>query len=353
MTAAELDRIGTRSTGANLSQATAVEQARAVAEVQAAVYVAQANPRDVDRAVAEMHDVCGRMVLAQVAFYTVPNRGHDKSVHLARELIRIWGNTDYGVRELRRDDTVGESEVLAFAWDQQTNSRSSRSFINPHARMKKVDGRQVRVALDDLHDIYLSNQNIGARAVRECIFTILPRWFAEQAADVCRATLEHGEGRPLADRVRDLVAVFGRLGVDVQRLESKVGRKRGQWTAGDVADFRVAYTSVTRDGISVDELFPAVRVTAAEIARQAPAAPEESPTEDDRPRSEEQHRKLFALLGDNGLSSEEMRPQRLAWMSDVLGREVTTSKTLTVAEVSRLIDALDPQPDDEPPQDGE
>jgi hypothetical protein len=345
MTAAELDRIGTRSPAlpaAGVSQATAVEQARAVAEVQAAVYVAQANPRDVDRAVAEMQDACGRMALAQVAFYSVPNRGNDKSVHLARELIRIWGNTDYGVRELRRDDAAGESEVLAFAWDQQTNSRSSRSFINPHARMKKVDGKQTRVALDDLHDIYLSNQNIGARAVRECVFTILPKWFVEQAADVCRATLENGEGKPLAERIRDMVAAFDKVGIGVQRLESKVGRKRGQWTGADVADFRVAYTSITRDGVSADDLFPPLRVTAAEIRKQTRAAtpdPGVDPLMDDG-----QKRRLFALLGEHGLAGDERRPQRLAWMSDVLGREVTTSKTLTVAEASQLIDALDPQP---------
>ena len=34
-------------------------------------------------------------------------------LHLARELARIWGNLDYTVRELRRDDESGESEVLA------------------------------------------------------------------------------------------------------------------------------------------------------------------------------------------------------------------------------------------------
>lgn len=86
-----------------------------------------------------------------------------------------------------------------------------------------------------------------------------------------------------------------------------------------------------------------------------PPVPEpdlDEPAEDDRPRSEEQHRMLFALLGEHGLASEERRPQRLAWMSDVLGRDVPSSKTLTVAEASRLIDALDPQPDDEPPLDG-
>jgi hypothetical protein len=305
------------------------------------VYVAQANPRDVDRAAAEMQDACGRMALAQVAFYTVPNRGHDKSIHLARELIRIWGNTDYGVRELRRDDEAGESEVLAYAWDQQTNSRSSRSFINPHARMVK----QERQPLTDLHDIYLSNQNIGARAVRECIFSILPKSFVEQAADLCRATLENGEGKPLAERIRDMVAGFDQIGVSVQRLEAKVGRKRGQWTGADIADFAVAYTSITRDRVSADDLFPAGRVTVAELRKPTPAAPPApaAPAQDP-PMGEKQRKHLWALLGDSNLAADDMRPQRLAWMSDVLGRDVTTSKTLTEPEASKLIDALDPQP---------
>jgi hypothetical protein len=87
-----------------------------------------------------------------------------------------------------------------------------------------------------------------------------------------------------------------------------------------------------------------------------PQIPEPSLDESAEPeplRSEEQHRMLFALLSDNQLARDEMRPQRLAWMSDVLGREVTTSKSLTVSEASRLIDALDPQPpSDEPPLDG-
>src|SRR6185369_10701708 len=120
-----------------VTQATAVEQARAVAEVAAAVQVAQMNPRDMNRAWAEMRAACDRLGLAEQAFYKVPNRGTGPSVHLARELARIWGNLDYGVHELSRDDVRAMSEVRAFAWDQQTNVRSSRTFQVPHQRMVK------------------------------------------------------------------------------------------------------------------------------------------------------------------------------------------------------------------------
>lgn len=259
-----------------ISQATAVEQARAVAEVHAAVVVAQQCPRDMRRAEAEMVDACGRMALANCAFYSVPNRGNGPSVHLMRELARIWGNLDYSVRELRRDDTNGESEVLAYAWDVQTNTRSSRSFIVPHARMKKVNGKQTREPLIDLTDIYLSNQNVGARAVRECISTVLPRWFTERAQDLCRATLENGEGVPLGERVTNMVQTFERIGVDLPRLEQKIGRRKGQWTAADVADMVIAYTSITREGLDANEVFPQLRVSAAELTAQTKTEPREA-----------------------------------------------------------------------------
>ena len=245
-----------------ISQATAVEQARAVAEVQAAVLVAQNVPRDIVRARGEMVDACGHLPLAQRAFYRVPNRGNGPTVHLARELARMWGNIDYGVKELRRDDTAGVSEVMAYAWDVQTNTRSTRTFIVPHARMK--GGK--RQPLTDLGDIYLSNQNVGARAVRECIFTVIPVDFAETAQDTCRATLENGEGEPLEDRITKMVKAFDGLGVKVAQIETKLERKRSAWSAGDLAQMLITYKSIDRDGLSVEDEFPSLKVTVAEIS---------------------------------------------------------------------------------------
>lgn len=274
MTTNALDRINTTPVAITaVSQATAIEQSRAVAEVQAAVVVAQQCPRDMRRAEAEMKDVCARMSMASRAFYKVPNRGNGPTVHLMRELARIWGNIQYGVHELRRDDAAGESEVQAFAWDVQTNTRSTRTFVAPHARMVKVNGQQTRQPLVDLGDIYLSNQNIGARAVRECISTVLPTWFTEAAQDLCRNTLENGEGKPLAERIADMIAAYSKIGVSVERLEAKLNAKRGQWTGADVADMGIAYTSITREGLSAEELFPAQRVTASEITGQSTAVP--------------------------------------------------------------------------------
>lgn len=265
MTASAIDRIAAPAVPA--TQATAVEQARAVAEVAAAVQVAQQNPRDIRRAWADMQDACGRLALAERAFYKVPNRGSGPSVHLARELLRIWGNADAGVTELSRDDLRGMSEIRAHAWDQQTNVRQTRTIQVPHQRMV---GRE-RKPLTDLTDVYLNNQNIGARMVRECIYTVLPADFVAEAQELCRKTIERGDGQPLPERITKMVGVFKELGISVARIETKVGRKRGQWTAADLADLRVVYGSIQRRETTVDDEFPAEAVTAAEITGQQPA----------------------------------------------------------------------------------
>lgn len=236
-----------------VTQTTAVEQARAIAEVQAAVTVAQSIPRDMARADAEMRDTCGRLAMANQAFYRVPNRGEGPSVHLARELARIWGNVQYGVHELRRDDTLGMSEIQAFAWDVQTNARSTRTFQVPHQRMVKKQ----RVALTDLGDVYLNNQNVGARAVRECIFTVLPTWFVNEAEQLCRQTLQHGEGEPLKDRIGKAINAFGSWKVTQPMLEARIGKLAAQWDEQDVASLLVTYQSIQRGDMTADEEFGA------------------------------------------------------------------------------------------------
>lgn len=256
-----------------VSQATAIEQTRAVAEVQAAVMVAQANPRNVRNAYAAMRVACGRLYLAERARYSVVNRGSGPTIHLARELARIWCNLDSGVRELRRDDD--QSEVLAYAWDQEANTRTSRSFIIPHQRMVNVDGKQTRRDLYDLQDIYLNNQNVGARALRECIFALLPAEFVDEAIRLCKATVQHGDGVPMETRIQNMVSHFATLGVKVRQIETRVGRSRGQWTPEDLAELAIVNSSIQRGDTTARDEFPPEAMSVAELhtATQAPPAP--------------------------------------------------------------------------------
>ena len=249
-----------------LGQGTAVEQSRAAAEVQAAVVVAQQCPRDITAAIAEVEQVCKQRTLADRAFYSFRRAGSTVSgptVHLARELARCWGNVQYGLVELRRDDEYGQSEMQAFAWDVQKNSRVSSTFIVPHRRDTK-DGPK---PLTDMRDIYESNANNGSRRVREAIFAVLPAWFVEKGVETCRATLRDGGGVPLPERISQAVKAFEALGVTVDRIETKFGRPSAKWTEHDVSELGILYQSIDRRELTVDEAFPPPRVTVDEIDR--------------------------------------------------------------------------------------
>lgn len=258
---------------ARVGQATAVEQSRAAAEVQAQVIVAQQCPRDVQAALRAMRDSCQQKRLAERAFYRFSRGGQQVSgptVHLARELARIWGNVTYGISEMSRDDEHGQSEMQAYAWDLQTNTRSSQIFIVPHMRDKKGGPER----LVDLRDIYENNTNHGARRLRQAIWAILPPWFVDEAVDLCTKTLTEGGGVPLEQRIRKALDAFDAdYRVSEEQLARRLGRPVSRWTAHDVAQLTIVYKSLQRGETRVEDEFAEAPVTAEEITGQATAEP--------------------------------------------------------------------------------
>lgn len=247
-----------RAVGGNGGQATTIEQSRAVAEVQGALIIAQQRPRDEARALERAMESCRTMEVAESAFYKF-NRGgeniSDATVHLARELARCWGNINYAIVELSRDEARGESEMLAYAWDLETNSLSRTVFIVPHVR----DTKSGRKALTDARDIYENNANMGARRLRECIFNVLPPFLKERAKRVAFETLQRGEGdEPFAVQVAAAIEAFERnLKIARTRIEAKLG-PIGKMTPIDLANLRVSYGTIVRGEATAEEIFPTV-----------------------------------------------------------------------------------------------
>ncbi|WP_378735360.1 hypothetical protein [Nocardia brasiliensis] len=360
------------------SQATIVEQSRAVAEVQAAVLVAQQRPRNRAAAVQEMRDATAQMSVASRAYFRY-NRGDGTvtgvSIHLARELARCWGNVDYGLKELRRDDTKGESEMLAHAWDMQTNARASTTFIVPHIRDTKKGPRQ----LTETRDIYENNANNGARRLREMILAVLPAWFVQEAQANCDATLENGGGKPLAGRIADALRLFEEIGVSAQQLEAKLGRSSSMWNGHDVGQLGVIYSSIKRGETNTADEFDATApeaesgVSAAEIAstgrkKRAPRRPAAEAKTDEKttseapentsepatppevgPATDDQVERLGKLLDEVGLVEDEAG--RWEFLSHHAGREITVLHHLTAADADRitalLVDSISGPPADE------
>jgi hypothetical protein len=253
------DILGTAAQGRSVarSEATKVEQSRAIAEVQAAVVVAQSHPRDKVRALNEALESCRTREVAENAFFKFPRGGQSVSgetIHLARELARCWGNIDYKIAELSRDDDVGSSEMMAIAWDLETNARASLTFIVPHLRDKKGGPER----LTDVRDIYENNANMGARRLRECIFAVMPKYLVQAAADECRNTLETRNAEvPLTKRIADALLAFSKIGIDKSRIEAKLG-STSNFTAVDLANLQISYKSIVRNEISADDEFPRI-----------------------------------------------------------------------------------------------
>ena len=386
-----------------VSQATQIEMSRAVAEVQAAVTVAMGNPRNVQNALNEMRQVCQIKSVAENAFFRFGRGGQQvtgPTIHLARELARAWGNITYGIVELSRNEVKGESEMMASAWDLQTNTRAATTFIVKANRDTK-DGKK---RLTDERDIYEMNANMGARRVREQIFAVLPQWYRDEAIDLCNKTLRDGGGTPLPQRISAAIDNFGAQGVSTELLERKLGRSSGEWTSHDLAALTVVWKSIERGETTFAVEFPVVRsgdsdgasvsgtdilagkVTDAIADQQAkklaekkaaaekadptdppassadePPAGENPPAEtstqspssddgssDDELAREQAARKpsaakrkaMFAAMHSNPDFKGADEDQQKAMLGAFLGREVGSFTTLTDGETTRILDWL-------------
>lgn len=267
------------------TQTTSIEQARAVAEVVAAVRAAREVPRDEQAAIKRMEHACGSRALADKAFFRYPRGGQQitgPSIHLARAIAVCWGNVQYGITELDRDDVAGMSQMMAFAWDVESNTRTSSAFIHPHA----IDTQRGRKELTELRDIYESNANAGARRVRECIFAVLPPWFVDQAKDAASKTLVDGGGVPLPQRIAATIKAYADIGVSERQLMHKVGRRTPDWTPFEVAALTVVGQSLRRGETTIEQEFtidPAASVTAEQLQGQGHPAPDRQAGNDATP----------------------------------------------------------------------
>lgn len=262
------------------SQGTTIEQSRAVAEAQAAVVLAQHAPRSVAEARRRLKLSCSQPYMAADAFYKFKRGGQtirDLTVDVARELAACWGNIEYGLTELARDDRAGVSEVKAWAWDVETNTRASSTFIVPHRRDRTIKRQgepdeQVQDDLKTLRDVQDNNASIGGRRLRQALFSVLPAWFREEARVELEATIRRGDGTPLPQRIEGAVDVFAKIGVEVERLEQRLAKPRDRWNEFDVVEMLTSYKAIQRGEVTVDDEFPQRRVTAGDIGTDPPPA---------------------------------------------------------------------------------
>lgn len=218
---------------------------RAVAEVQAAMMIARANPRDPIVSMDRILNSCQRRTLAEAAVYSYSRGGSDisgPSIRLAEAIAQQWGNLSYGIREL--DQRGGESTVQAYAWDVETNTRREMVFTVPHERHTKSGTKK----LTDPRDIYELVANQGARRLRACILSVIPGDVIEAAVGQCEQTM-HASADTSPEGIQKLLSAFEQFGVNKEQIEKRIQRRLDAVTPAQVVGLKKVFVSL-RDGMS-------------------------------------------------------------------------------------------------------
>lgn len=223
-----------------------VESSRAVAETQAAIMLAKRFPRDPVVAVDRILQAFTRPTLAEKAEYAYARGGTDitgPSIRAAETIAQLWGNIQFGIRELTQAN--GASEVEAFAWDVETNTRQVKVFRVPHSRYTRAGGNQ---ALTDPRDIYEMVANQGARRLRACILGIIPGDVIEAAMNQADTTLKT-KADVTPERLKSLLEKFAEFGVTQEMIEKRIQRRLDAMTPALLVQLGKVYNAL-RDGIA-------------------------------------------------------------------------------------------------------
>ena len=240
--------------------AVTIESMRAVAEVRGQIQLAKMFPRDLNAAYRELMDACRIPALADVAFYTLP-RGNSKisgpTIRLAEEIARVYGNFEFGHRELGRHaataNAFGYSEIEVFAWDKQTNNRSIRQITVEHS----LDVGGSTRALKTQADIDNKIANVASKQLRGRILSMMPKWLVESAIQECTKTLAGSNEVPLSERVRRAVDAFGKIGVSLEQIEAVIGKPSEQFNTEDLVDL-TGFRNMIKEGAAIDDVFPPI-----------------------------------------------------------------------------------------------
>lgn len=263
---------GGSSAAQTLGAASMMMLSRQAQEVQAAMVVAKKFPRDERVSADRILAACSRETLAKDAEYEYPRGGETitgPSIRLAEALAQNWGNIDFGIIELEQKN--GESQVMSYAWDLETNTRQSKIFTVPHVRQTKKGAHP----LTDPRDIYEMVANQGARRLRACILGVIPGDVVDMAMKQCELTLKSNKA-PLDERIKTMTDAFQNdFGVSAEALRSYIGKNVEAFSEADVIRLGKVYRSLKDGVIGSDYFMDKLRTPPEDLQEDPGPAPQQ------------------------------------------------------------------------------
>ena len=230
----------------------AIESSRVIAEAQGTLIIAKRFPRNYIDSYNKALEACRRKGFAEKAFFSFP-RGKQTvtgvTIRFAEEMARVYGNIDYGIKELSHED--GKSEMQAYCWDLETNTKSIQNFTVEH--ILEVGGGNRK--LTSQRDIYEKTANDGARRLRSRILAILPPDLIEDCIAECKKTLTGQNEIPLIDNIKNMVTVFGKIGVSKEMLEKRLGHTVESVNADELIEYFGIYNGLKQKETTVSDWF--------------------------------------------------------------------------------------------------
>lgn len=246
-----------------------VKESREVAQIKGAVLMAKTHPRDETGAYNSIISACRDKEFAGRALYSYPRGGETvvgASIRLAEMMAQRWGNIDYGFKIVSQDEHRGVSELLAYCWDIENNTRVTRSFKVPHKIKTKKGWRN----LVDPRDIYEYEANLGSRRLRACILQVIPNDLQDCAIRECKRTLKNASGSlTLSQRRRKCVEAFNDIKVTQRMIEDYLGIRIDDTTGKHLVDLHLVYKSIVEDESSIENFFAANETQGEAAARHA------------------------------------------------------------------------------------
>lgn len=223
----------------------AVEQQRAIAEVQARMLIARTNPREPIRCMDLILNDCERPTVAEHAVYQYARGGSDisgPSIKLAEGIARRWGNLASGIKEMSRAN--GYSECIAYAWDLESGFYDERQFQVRHWRDTKSGG----YPLKDERDIYELIANNGQRRKRAVLLAVIPDDVVEAAVKACERTMK-ARADTSEEAMARMLEAFAEYKVSRAQIEARIQRRLDAITPANVVSLKKIFASM-RDGMS-------------------------------------------------------------------------------------------------------